>query len=166
MTGNSTPEAHMISEHATTLQASLLPIPTHTIHNNGLHSKGETLGRVSLSLWTVFPLRLAQPDHRTPPLPSRPFSGQYSLILTFVAFHGVDINRRIKLSRPKEARVVEEIARAVRGCAIGGNGVASETIVLTLFILCPILHFHLFLLRSVNIVDPNQQAVVHNLQLS
>lgn len=75
MTGNSTPEAHTISEHATTLQASLLPIPIHTIHNNGLHSKGETLGRVSLSLWTVFLLYLAQSDNRRPPLPSRPSSG-------------------------------------------------------------------------------------------
>lgn len=112
---------------------------------------------VSLSLWTVLhSLWLTQTTGCL----------QHPTILTVVAFHGIDINRRIKLSGPKETRVIEEIARAVGGSSIRGDGVASKAIILTLLILCPILHFHLFLLCSVNIVDPNQQAVVHDLQLS
>lgn len=91
--------------------------------------------------------------------------GRHSFLLTFMAFHGININRGIEFPRPKEPRKAEEVARAVRRCAIGAKQVAAHPIILTLLVLCPLLHLHLLLLCPVHIVDAHQQTVVHDLQL-
>lgn len=79
--------------------------------------------------------------------------GKRRLLLTFMAFHGIDINRGIEFPRTKEPREAEEVARAVWRRAIGAEQVAAHPIVLTLLILCPLLHLHLLLLCPVHIMD-------------
>lgn len=81
---------------------------------------------------------------------------KHRLLLTFMAFHGIDINRGIEFPRTKEPRKAEEVARAVRRCAVGAEQVAAHPIILTLLVLCPLLHLHLLLLCSINIVDAHQ----------
>lgn len=92
-------------------------------------------------------------------------AGRQRFLLTFMAFHGIDINRGIKFPRTKEPGKAEEVARAVRRCAVGAEQAAPRPVVLTLLILRPLLHLHLLLLCPVHIVDAHQQAVVHDLQL-
>lgn len=91
--------------------------------------------------------------------------GRHRFLLTFMAFHGIDVNRRIKFPRAKEPGKAEEVAGTIRRGAVGAQQVAPHAIILTLLILCPLLHLHLLLLGPVHIMDAHQQAVVHNLQL-
>jgi hypothetical protein len=93
------------------------------------------------------------------------WAGHHRALLTFMTFHGIDINGRVELPRTKEPREAEEVARAVRRCAVGAEQTATHPIILTLLILCPFLHLHLLLLSSVHIMDAHQQAIVHDLQL-
>lgn len=96
---------------------------------------------------------------------SRAGRGRCGLPLTFMAFHGIDINGGVELPRAKEAGEAEEVARAVGRRAVGAEQVATQSVVLALLILSPLLHLHLLLLCPVHIVDAHQQAVVHDLQL-
>lgn len=95
---------------------------------------------------------------------ARSGQGRPRLLLTVMAFHGININRGIEFPRTEEPRKAEEVAGAVRRCAIGAEQVA-HAVILTLLVLCPLLHLHLLLLCPVHIVDAHQQAVVHDLQL-
>lgn len=96
---------------------------------------------------------------------SRGGQDRHRLLLTFMTFHGIDINRRVKFPRAKEPGEAEEVARAVWRCAVGAEQVAAHPVILALLVLCPLLHLHLLLLCPVHIVDAHQQAVVHDLQL-
>lgn len=91
--------------------------------------------------------------------------GKPRLLLTFMAFHSIDINRGIKLPRTKEPGKAEEVAGAVGRRAVGAEQAAAHPVVLTFLVLRPLLHLHLLLLGPVHVVDAHQQAVVHDLQL-
>lgn len=80
-------------------------------------------------------------------------------LLTVIAFDGVDVDGGIKLSGGQRLVAVQGVAGAVGG--------RSNTPSVTLALLVGVVVFalHVFLLSSLHIVDPNQQTVVHELQL-
>lgn len=87
------------------------------------------------------------------------------LLLTFMAFHGIDVDRGVELAWSKEPGEAEEVARAIWRCAVGAEQAAAHPIILTLLVLGSFFHLHLLLLCPVHIVDAHQQTVVHDLQL-